>query len=142
MQECELKWFDKNTIIYYYGIYSTMERWNGIKEVARVTGVAALEGAVVGSLLLGLPGIFAGGIVGGVTALVAEGVGRGVKINVDGDYTITSTVTCEGALVYKKDTEITLTGTRVPWIQASDFLLHLTRQHTPHIKTNVSVVGK
>ncbi len=114
-----------------------MERWNGIKEVAKVTGVAALEGAAIGSVMLGLPGIFAGGIVGGVTALVAEGVGRTVKIDLKGTYEVQTTVTDKDTIVYTKDVHAKLSKDRMPMIQVPDFFYNLLVRLSPKYKTEL-----
>lgn len=120
-----------------------MERLSGIKEVARVSGYAALEGAAIGSLMLGpLPGFFAGGIVGGVTALVAEGLGRGIKVNLKGPYDVQTTITDEGILVYSKKTQAELPKQRMPWIKVPDFFLQLAANNSPQLKTKLSFTNE
>lgn len=115
-----------------------MERLRGTKEVLRVTGAAALEGAAIGSLMLGpLPGFFAGGIVGGVTALALEGIGRGVKVDIKGPIEVKTTVTDEGTVVYRKQMEADLPKQRVPWIQVPDYFLQLLADLSPKFKTKL-----
>lgn len=115
-----------------------MERLSGIKEVARVTGVAALEGATIGSLMLGpLPGFFAGGIVGGITALVAEGVGRTVKVELEGPIKVETTVKDEGTVVYSRKVNAELPKQRISWIQVPDYFYQLLARHSPKYKTEL-----
>ncbi len=64
----------------------TKEAWKSVREVATITAVGATEGALIGTALgvglMSAPGYIAGGIVGGVTALSAELVGRVKKKDV------------------------------------------------------------
>lgn len=115
-----------------------MERLSGAKEVARVTRAAAMEGAAIGLLMIGLPGFFAGGIVGGVTALVAEGVGRAVKVDLEGPIKVETTVKDEGTVVYRKNLECDLPKQRISWIKVPDYFYKLLADLSPNYKTTLT----
>lgn len=115
-----------------------MERFNGTREVLNVTKAAALEGAAIGALMVGIPGFFAGGIVGGVTALALEGIGRGVTVEIEGPIKVKTTVTDKGTVVYSKETHAELPSQRVPWIQVPDHFLQLLADISPKYKTKLT----
>lgn len=58
------------------------ESWKNVREVATVTAVGAAEGALIGAAMLNIPGAVSGGLIGGLTALTAELIGRKDKVDV------------------------------------------------------------
>lgn len=69
------------------------ETRQSIKEIATVTAVGAAEGAAIGLAtgvgFLSLPGYAAGGIIGGVTALTTELIGRRKQVDLTVTYAVT-----------------------------------------------------
>jgi hypothetical protein len=104
------------------------ESWKAVREVATVTAVGAVEGAVILGLVdpLRVGGAIVGGFLGGTTALAGELVGRIKKKDV---------TTVHKAVLSFQDTEhgqrhvvkttAQETKRRVPWIQVPDTIATL-----------------
>lgn len=100
------------------------ETMRNIREIATVTAVGAAEGAAIGFAtgmgFLSLQGYAAGGIIGGLTALTTELIGRRKTV----DMTIQYSVAHDQSLSHKESSVTnTVTLKNVPMIQDADKVL-------------------
>lgn len=116
------------------------ESWKNVREIATVTAVGAAEGAAIGFAtglgLLSMEGYVAGGIIGGVTALSAELIGRRPKYTIETNDTATVTFNVTtpdiAETVSKKSSE---TLVNVPLIKVPDMIIY------SHLKAFLDTTG-
>lgn len=99
------------------------ESWKNVREVATVTAVGAAEGALIAVPFSIAGGPIAGGVIGGITALSTELIGRAKNRTVTVRHTAQQAFTNEPAgAIEVVSTDVTSQKT-VPAIKVADTLL-------------------